>query len=292
MEKGNDENHCLIAVCGSTGTGKSQLAVELAQHLGQSEVISADSMQIYQGLDVITNKVTEAETQGIPHHLMSFLDPKRDDEYDVGRFVRDASKLIAEMKRNGKMPIIVGGTTYYIQHLLLPGRLITVRSEEEDEGECSYSHGQAREEVEAIARKASSAPLTTDQIALLHQVLEMSHSSTDVHVESVDLWKLLQCLDKEMADRWHFHDTRKILRSIKVLFETGRRHSELIKEQDRAQQAPQAADIAQKVESSPTRVLIFNVECDRQVLLDRLDRRVEKMIDVSVDSQWQRVDAC
>jgi leukotriene-A4 hydrolase len=280
----DDSSQCLIAVCGSTGTGKSQLAVEIAQHLGESEIISADSMQIYQGLDVITNKVTSEETQGIPHHLMSFLDPKKDAEYDVGSFIRDAGKIIEKMKQDGKMPIIVGGTTYYIQHLLLPGRLISTRAEEDDEE--AQGHNLSRQEVEAIANKASSAPLNTGQLDLLHQILDLSHSSKDVQAESIEVWKLLQSLDEEMASRWHFKDTRKIIRSIKVLFETGRRHSELINEQNKVTSQDRANG---SVESESARVLIFSIECDRLVLLERLDSRVEKMIDVSVaDLFWRQ----
>lgn len=88
---------------GSTGTGKSQLAVELALAYGRTspvakaEVISADSMQVYRGLDVITNKAMPEETKGIPHHLMDFLQPT--EEYDVGTFRADALKIVRHSTR-------------------------------------------------------------------------------------------------------------------------------------------------------------------------------------------------
>ena len=88
----------LIAVIGTTGVGKSQLAVELALSINSNshrvefnagaEIINADSMQIYQGMDVITNKATTQEMRDIPHHLMGFLEPG--DEYRVGQFQKDA----------------------------------------------------------------------------------------------------------------------------------------------------------------------------------------------------------
>mgnify|MGYP000117820397 CR=1 FL=1 len=90
----------IVAVIGSTGTGKSQLAVELAkaaqQHqfcgIEDAEIISADSMQVYRGLDVITNKVTDEEMRGVKHHLIDFLEPGQ--KYTVGAFGRDAGQIV------------------------------------------------------------------------------------------------------------------------------------------------------------------------------------------------------
>ena len=89
----------LVAIIGTTGVGKSQLGIDLARwvstpapgerpRLSRGEVINADSMQVYKGLDVITNKVTEEEKQGVMHHLMGFLEPG--EEYKVGDFQKDA----------------------------------------------------------------------------------------------------------------------------------------------------------------------------------------------------------
>ncbi|EFP77220.2 uncharacterized protein PGTG_03176 [Puccinia graminis f. sp. tritici CRL 75-36-700-3] len=114
----------LVVILGTTGTGKSKLAIELASALSPtrtSEIINGDSMQVYKGLDILTNKITSNETNGIPHHLMSFLD--LDQDYTVERFRDDASKKITEIDHKGSLPILVGGTGYYIQNLILPGRL-------------------------------------------------------------------------------------------------------------------------------------------------------------------------
>ncbi|UZJ54744.1 hypothetical protein CBS101457_004064 [Exobasidium rhododendri] len=272
----------LIAICGSTGTGKSQLAVELASHFGQMEVISADSMQIYHGLDTITNKMTSEEMQGIPHHLMSFLEPEKDAEYDVGSFVRDASNAMREMSNRDVLPIIVGGTTYYLQHFVLPGQLVSLQNREDDrirqERPATVHEVKSATEVERIAEEASRVPLTTEQKLLLFRVINLSHSSSLKDVDDpMMIWTLLDCLDQEMAMRWHFRDTRKIIRSIKVLFETGRRHSELIEEQKRQRQYTDEDETIQGEEK--TKLIIFNLECDRPVLNERLDLRIERMID-------------
>jgi len=282
----------LIAVCGSTGTGKSQLAVELAKHIGQSEIISADSMQLYQGLDTITNKVTNEEMQGVPHHLMSFLEPRSDDEYDVGSFVRNANKVIKGMLERDMLPIIVGGTTYYLQHLILPGRLVSVRSEDDEKDEDNIRPTSVQQfsliDVEKIAQEKSRIPLMAEQVDLLYRIVNLSHSSTIEKMDQIEIWKLLNCLDEEMAKRWHFRDFRKITRSIKVLFETGRRHSELIVEQ-KMEQNQQNEEAEDPKGGDQTRIIIFNLACDRQVLNQRLDSRVEKMIEVGYnkgESGW------
>ncbi|KAH9473124.1 hypothetical protein Pst134EA_000201 [Puccinia striiformis f. sp. tritici] len=114
----------LVVILGTTGTGKSKLAIELAEILKprkRAEVINGDSMQVYKGLDILTNKITADETNGIPHHLMSFLE--LDQDYTVERFREDAIEKITEIHRAGSLPILVGGTGYYIQNLILPGRL-------------------------------------------------------------------------------------------------------------------------------------------------------------------------
>lgn len=263
-------------MCGSTGTGKSQLAVELAASLsGRSEIISADSMQLYKGLDAITNKVTDEEMQGIPHHLISFLDPKDDAEYDVGSFVRDARRVIADVEAKDRVPIVVGGTTYYLQHLLLPGRLVSVADEERHD---ASSRQMSREEVERRVSEVSSEPLREEQLVLLHEIVNMAHSSTGGDSEPIEVWNLLRCLDEPMARRWHYRDRRKVTRSLKVLFETGMRHSDLIELQEEQEQAEEQE---RQAPEHPSRVLIFYLECEREVLNERLNARVEKMIDVS-----------
>ena len=105
----------VIAVGGPTATGKTALSVALAKRFG-AEIISADSMQIYRGLDVGTAKVTPEEQQGIPHHLLDILPPE--EPYSVADFTADASRLITEISGRGHLPIVAGGTGLYITSLL------------------------------------------------------------------------------------------------------------------------------------------------------------------------------
>jgi tRNA dimethylallyltransferase len=105
----------LIALMGPTASGKTRLAIELAQAL-EGEIISVDSAQIYRGLDIGTAKPTLAERAGVPHHLLDLLDPL--ECYSTGRFREDALRLMAEITARGRVPILAGGTLLYFKGLL------------------------------------------------------------------------------------------------------------------------------------------------------------------------------
>jgi tRNA dimethylallyltransferase len=100
---------------GPTASGKSDLAIALARKYN-GEIISADSRQVYRGMDIGTGKVTKAEQKLAKHHLLDVASPKRN--YNVTHFVRDAKKIISDIKKRGKTPIICGGTGFWIQALL------------------------------------------------------------------------------------------------------------------------------------------------------------------------------
>ena len=105
----------MVAIGGPTATGKTALSVALAKEFG-GEVINADSMQVYRGLDVGTAKPTAGERQGIPHHLMDFLPPEA--PYSVADFTAAAAPLIEQLNSAGKLPIVTGGTGLYITSLM------------------------------------------------------------------------------------------------------------------------------------------------------------------------------
>ena len=112
---GKNNKPFVIAVVGPTASGKTWLGVELAKKYG-GEVVSADSMQIYKGMDIASAKPTEEEKQGIPHHLMDFLD--RDVSFSAADYVALAHEKIADILARGKVPVVVGGTGLYIDSLL------------------------------------------------------------------------------------------------------------------------------------------------------------------------------
>jgi tRNA dimethylallyltransferase len=105
----------VLVVTGPTASGKSALAVKLAKKRG-GEIISADSRQVYKGLDIGTGKITKREMQGVPHHLLDVCSPKK--VFTAHDFVRLGRAAIADIHARGKLPIICGGTGFYIDALL------------------------------------------------------------------------------------------------------------------------------------------------------------------------------
>ena len=105
----------ITVICGPTASGKTAAAVKMALE-ADGEVISADSMQIYRGMDIGTAKATKDEMQGVPHHLIDIISP--DEAYNVALFAGQAAVLIDEITARGKLPIICGGTGFYVNALL------------------------------------------------------------------------------------------------------------------------------------------------------------------------------
>ncbi len=105
----------IICIVGPTAVGKTKLSVELAK-IYNGEIINADSTQVYKGMDIGTAKVTKEEKEGVPHHMFDIKDVTED--YSVFDYQKDAREKISEIKNKGKIPIIVGGSGYYIKALL------------------------------------------------------------------------------------------------------------------------------------------------------------------------------
>jgi tRNA dimethylallyltransferase len=111
----------LLAVLGPTATGKSSLALAVAERVG-GEIVNCDSTAVYRGFDIGTDKVPAAEQRGIPHHLIDIVDPTA--EYTAADYGRDAARVVAEIHGRGRVPILVGGTGFYFRALtrgLFPG---------------------------------------------------------------------------------------------------------------------------------------------------------------------------
>lgn len=105
----------LIIIAGPTAVGKTAVSVQLAKMIG-GEIVSADSVQVYRGLDIGSAKVTAEEMEGVPHHLIDVMQPE--ERYDVARFQQMAAQAVQEIQERGHIPILCGGTGFYIQALL------------------------------------------------------------------------------------------------------------------------------------------------------------------------------
>ena len=133
-----EEKKPLIVLTGPTAVGKTELSLKLAEKIG-GEIISADSMQVYRYLDIGSAKIRKDEMREIPHHLIDILDPE--EEFNVTVFQRLAKECMEEIYKKGHIPIVAGGTGFYIQALLYD---IDFEPEEEDAG--------IRKKLEELAR--------------------------------------------------------------------------------------------------------------------------------------------
>ncbi|KAK3901204.1 IPP transferase-domain-containing protein [Staphylotrichum tortipilum] len=235
----------LIIIYGSTGTGKSDLAVELATRYN-GEIINADAMQLYKGLPIITNKLTVPEQRGIPHHLLGAIDLD-EDPWVVTRFKKEASRIISEIRARGRLPIVVGGTSYYLDGLLFEGRVV---DDQPALGDGAVSNREALAEQYPILNDTPEAML-----AKLREV------------------------DPVMADKWHPNDGRKIRTSLEIYFANGRPASEIYAEQRARKESKWAsAEGDDARDHSLGDILLFWLYARREALNERLDTRVDKMV--------------
>ncbi len=169
----------LIIIAGPTATGKSAAAVSVAKKIG-GEVISADSMQVYRGMDIGSAKITEEEMQGVPHHLIDVLDPTED--FNVTIFQKMAKEAIQDIYERGHIPIICGGTGFYIQSVLYD---IDFTEEETD---LTYRH-----ELEQIAAEQGTAIL----------------------------YERLKAVDPDSCESIHENNVKRVIRALEYFHETG-----------------------------------------------------------------------
>lgn len=213
----------LIILTGPTAVGKTALSIALAKAVN-GEIISADSMQVYRKMNIGTAKITRDEMCGVPHHLIDILDP--DEEFNVVLFKQYALAAMDEIYERGRIPIVVGGTGFYIQALLYDVDFT------ENDGDFEYRH-----ELEALAAERGSA--------YLHSMLE--------------------AVDPESADKIHENNIRRVIRALEFYRKTGTKIS-LHNETESAKESPYNFEY-------------FVLNDDRQRLYDRIDRRVDIMLE-------------
>ena len=183
------EKKPLIILTGPTAAGKTSLSIELAKSIG-GEIISADSMQVYKKMDIGTAKIRPEEMQGVPHYLIDELDPS--EEFNVVAFVEKSKEAMKKIYAAGHIPIIVGGTGFYIQALLYD---IDFSQHEDKE---SY-----RKELEQLAKEKGKEYL----------------------------YEILKKKDPEYATITHCNNVKKVIRALEYYKETGKKLSEHNEEQ-------------------------------------------------------------
>ena len=223
----------LIILTGPTAVGKTSLSIRLAKAV-DGEIISADSMQIYKHMDIGSAKVTKEEMDGVPHHLIDLLEPW--EECNVVTFQQLAKTALEEIASRGRVPIVAGGTGFYIQALLYD-----IDFKDNEEG------GAIRRELEAEAEEKGGA--------YLHGLLEE--------------------VDPESARAIHPNNLKRVIRALEYYRQTGETIS--------------AHNVEERKKESPYEFFYYVLNTDRQVLYDRIDRRVDEMVKAGLIDEVQRL---
>ena len=213
----------LIILAGPTASGKTAVSIDLAKRIG-GEIISADSMQIYRGMDIGTAKITADEMQGVKHYLINVSDPKED--FNIVKFQNMVKCSIEEIKKNGHIPILVGGTGFYIQSIIYD-----IKFDNEDD------NGSIR------------------------KVLEEEYDKMGADF----MYEKLKKIDSISAENIHKNNKKRIIRAIEYFLI----NNTLISEHNELQ----------RKKTSPYDFRFFVLNPKRDILYDRINKRVDKMVE-------------
>lgn len=220
----------IIVVAGPTASGKTSLGIEIAKAV-DGEIISADSMQVYQGMSIATAAPTESERAEVPHHLVEFL--SRQENYSVSDFCRLAKEKIADISSRGKTPVIVGGTGLFIDSLV---------------DNIKFTEAETDFELRN----------------------ELMQKSVD------ELYDTLLKIDKEAALKIHKNNKSRVARAIEIYYTAGKTKT-MQNEDSRKEESP-----------FETLYLVLAYK-NREILYDRINRRVDMMIESGLVPEAERV---
>ena len=223
----------MMIIAGPTATGKSAAAVALAKRMN-GEVISADSMQVYRGMDIGSAKITEEEMQGVPHHLVDIIEPE--EPWNVVLFQERAKKAAQDILGRGRLPIVAGGTGFYIQALLYDIAFT-------DAGEDTAYR-------QALTRYAAE------------------HGAEALH-------DMLRKEDPESAEAIHPNNIKRVIRALEYRRESGT--------------AISAHNTAQRQRQAAYRSILFVLTMDRARLYERIDARVDRMVEEGLVEEVARL---
>lgn len=217
----------LILIAGPTASGKTKSSVLLAKQIG-GEIISCDSMQVYRRMDIGTAKVRPEEMEGIPHYMIDVLEPT--EGCNISWFKEQVTRHIEEISNRGKVPILVGGTGFYLNAILFDTQF------EETDTDLSY-------------RQSLEKEVRTNGADSLH--------------------KRLQEVDPVSAEAIHANNVKRVIRALEYFHQTG---VPISKHNEKERKKREAL-------SSPYDYTFFALDMDREVLYDRINRRIDRMID-------------
>lgn len=221
----------LIVLTGPTAVGKTETSLRLAKAIG-GEIISADSMQVYRHMDIGTAKIRPEQMQGIPHYLVDEWEP--DEEFNVMIFQQKVKEYLADIYSRGKIPLLVGGTGFYIQAVLYDIAFTRHQGE-----------GQYRQELQQLAEEQGAL--------VLHDKLRQ--------------------VDPESAEAIHPNNCKRVIRALEYFHDTGEKFS--------------LHNAVERRKKSPYQFLYVVLNMDREQLYQRIDRRVDQMMEEGLTKEVQ-----
>lgn len=224
-------NQPLIVIVGPTAVGKTATSIELAKHFG-GEVISGDSMQVYQGMDIGTAKISREEMDEVPHHLIDIKQPN--EPFSVADFQSLAKQSISSIYNNGNIPFVVGGTGLYVNAIIY-----------------DYDFSEASEDRAFRERLNNFAD---------------EHGNNALHEQ-------LKIVDPHSYGQLHPNNRRRVIRALEIFHVTGK----------------PLTDQNNKEESSLYDTTVIGLTMDRDILYDRINLRVDQMIDNGLIAEVERL---
>lgn len=227
------EKKKLVVLTGPTAVGKTKLSIELAKRIG-GEIISADSMQVYKHMDIGSAKIRPEEMENVPHFLVDELEPS--EEFNVVVFQQKTKQYMDEIYKRGHIPILVGGTGFYIQAVLYD-----INFSEDDDNH------KIREELETLAKEKGAD--------YMHEKLRE--------------------IDPASADAIHANNVKRVIRALEYYKLTGQKISEHNEEQ--------------REKESPYDFSYFVLNDHRELLYERIDKRVDEMVTEGLIDEVQKL---
>lgn len=216
----------VVVVLGPTASGKTSLGIEIAEKFG-GEIVSADSMQIYENMDIATAKPTAQELSRVKHHLIGFL--PMGEQFSVAKYKEKAISTIDNILSEGKLPVVVGGTGFYIDTLVKNTEFF------------DYEESDLRAKLEERLEKEGAEALFQE----------------------------LKDIDPKVAEKLHINDTKRVIRALEVYHLTGKTIT-------------QQEEESHLKESKYNWCLIGLKANDRQFLYDRINKRVDIMLEMGL----------
>lgn len=225
----------LIVLTGPTAVGKTKLSIALAKAVN-GEIISADSMQVYKYMDIGSAKITPEEMDGVPHYLVDCLEPFDPESFNVTRFQQMAKDAMEKIYAKGKVPVLVGGTGFYIQSVVYDIDFT------DNDADMSY-----RSMLEELAEEEGPE--------YLHDMLKE--------------------VDPKASEEIHFNNIKRVIRALEFFHKTGNPISE--------------HNETERKKESPYELYYFVLNDDRAKLYERIDRRVEQMLQAGLVDEVKKL---